>query len=114
MTQHRWGTTDGWEAMAGWDRPLQNFFFQASKLCECDGQDDCEKCLGEGEIYLYENLRDPALSLGRMTLAQVAARMNQYLTDYPRELLTALQRDQRLDAGNDITEYPSVGTARVT
>ena len=121
MTQHRWGTKDGYEAMAGWDRPMQSFFFQASKICECMNEvdcegvppNDCEICGGDREIWLYENLADPELSVGRMTIEQVKTKIDQYLTGCPPALYDNLMIDKANDAGNDITEYPSVGRAKV-
>jgi hypothetical protein len=120
MTQHRWNTTDGFEAMAGWDRPLRHFFFQVGKDCECvalepedpDEDYNCDKCGGEGQLWVYENLRDKSLFMGGMTLEQVQDRLQRYLTAWPAELVPNLTRDKANDVGNQITGYDPIGTVR--
>jgi hypothetical protein len=98
---------------------LQYFFFQISQVCACMDRvnpdtglpPDCGTCYGAGESYLYDNLRDEDLVFGAMSLAQVQAKLERYLSTYPHGLIEALADDQRNDAGNEIRSYPVTGEA---
>jgi len=65
-----------------------------------------------GDVFLYENLADPSLMMGRMTLEQVQARLTEKLTAWPEGLLNNLRRDQLVNEGNLIVPYQEIGRAR--
>jgi hypothetical protein len=122
MTQRKWTTTDGWNVLTGWDRPLQHFFVSIDRECvRCDGNggfgdepndaDTCPVCNGQGNEYLYNNLEDTKYTdaMGGMTIEQVKTVLELKLTKYPAGLLEALILDQEFNAGNLIQEYEPYG-----
>jgi len=121
MTQHRWQTTDGFEVLAGWDRPLQHYFFQISRLCpSCVGTGEtetgatCFTCGGRGEQYLFDNLdaKEFTDALGGMTIANVQKVLEKYLTNWPAQFLTGVRYDSLNDLGNQQYTYEPVGTVK--
>jgi hypothetical protein len=114
MTRRTWDTNDGWECAAGWDRPLQHFFFDIQRQCRnCDGQggfsdepndaDQCPVCEGQGIEYLFNNLMDEeglADAMGGMKLEQVQLALGRYLTEWPEGLVGALILDELGNIGN--------------
>lgn len=128
MTQHRWQTTDGFEVLAGWDRPLQHYFFQVSRRCpSCAGTGEtetgaeCIMCAGRGDQYVFDNLdaadkpitrmlTDP---LGGMSIEQVKLVMVKFLTAWPDEFVASVAMDARNNIGNQIYTYDTVGTVKL-
>lgn len=122
MTQHRWKTTDGFDVMTGWDRPLQHYFFQISRLCpSCQGEGEtetgaeCFSCGGRGEQYVFDNLdaREFVDNIGGMDIEQVAFAMDKYLTEVPPTVLSTLALEQLTDEGNKIEQHDTIGTVKL-
>jgi hypothetical protein len=122
MTQRKWQTTDGWDVLTGWDRPLQHFFVNIDRPCRnCDGQggfgdepndaDQCPVCEGTGTEYLYNNLEDTQYTdpMGGMTIDQVRTVLELKLTKYPEGLIGALILDQVGNIGNFIQQMEPYG-----
>lgn len=106
MTQRKWKTTDGWEVLTGWDRPLQHYFLTISRKAP-DGENE----------YLFDNLDDKTGltdPLGGMTQAQIFRALNKCLTEWPRQLMAVLGNDHAQNLGNVISEVePSpIGKAK--
>jgi len=118
MTRRTWDTNDGWECAAGWDRPLQHFFFDIQRECGgCDGTGqvtdgfggtpedprDCTTCEGQGIEYLFNNLTDDTGltdPMGGMKLEQVQRALERHLTAWPEGLVGALILDELGNIGN--------------
>ena len=75
--------------VAGWDRPLQHHHLTVT-------------C---GDNVLYSNINDAALDGGGMTAVQVLAKLAFLGIRPPERLFEQLQRDERDDVGNDVTNY---------
>jgi len=127
MTQRKWETTDGWEVLCGWDRPLQYFFLDIGRKCrDCDGQGygqfegqeetECVQCGGRGREYLFNNLDEPEGDLvddeGGMTVRQVMRVLDTRLTSYPDGIENGLFSDEANDIGNFVKTYPVQGAAK--
>jgi len=121
LTQHRWDTLDGFQVLAGWDRPLQVYFFQISRMCpSCWGEGEtetgaeCFTCGGRGEQFVFDNLaaREFVSPMGGMSLQQVEAAMSKYLTEWPTTVVPHLVADGVNNEGNAINKYDSVGTVK--
>ena len=122
MTQHRWKTTDGFEVMTGWDRPLQHYFFQISRLCpSCQGTGEtetgaeCFTCGGRGEQFVFDNLdaKEFVSPMGGMSIKQVEQAMDKYLTERPKDVLPALAAEGVMDEGNKLVQHHEVGAVRL-
>jgi len=123
MTQRKWQTTDGWDVLTGWDRPLQHFFVNIDRVCRpCEGTgeiDDepplepreCSWCKGTGTEYLYNPLEDTQYTdaMGGMTIDQVRTVLELKLTKYPEGLIGALILDQVGNIGNLIQQMEPYG-----
>jgi hypothetical protein len=129
MTQRKWTTTDGWQVLTGWDRPLQHFFVNIDRECTgCDGDGDvtdgiggteedprdCETCEGSGTEYLFNNLSDTQYTdpMGGMSIEQVAQVLNLKLTAVPHTLTFDLMADKAKNVGNFIQDYGTLGEER--
>jgi len=123
VTQRVWETTDGWNVLTGWDRPLQRFFLQISRQCaKCvgDGSNnnddgDCEQCNGRGEEFLFDNLDDKTGmtdQMGGMSIDQINQVLKLKLTAYPDNLLTFLNNDRVRNLGNDRAVMETIGEAK--
>jgi len=126
MTQYMWSTTDGWNVLVGWDRPLQHFFATIDRKCrKCDGNggfgeepndaDMCPVCNGEGVEYLFNNLNDNTGmtdAMGGMTIDQVRQVLLSKLTVYQEGVLGMLILDEAANAGNRQVKWESYGKAR--
>jgi hypothetical protein len=128
MTQRKWRTTDGWEILCGWDRPLSHFFVNIDRECTgCDGNGgvndgqageedrDCTTCEGSGTEYLFNNLSDTKYtdSMGGMSIEQVAQVLNEKLTAVPHTLTFDLMADKAHDVGNFVKHYGTLGEEKV-
>jgi len=124
MTQHNWRTTDGFEVLAGWDKPLQHYFVSISRNCpSCKGDGEtetgavCIMCAGRGEQFLFDNL-DPRQSqgytdaLGGMNIQQVAAVLNKYLTRWPDNVLHEMMAESAVNEGNKVVRHEDVGAIK--
>jgi len=121
MTQRKWETTDGWEVLTGWDRPLQHFFVNIDRQCTgCQGSGErpevgeypCATCEGSGTEYLFNNLEDTSGltdSLGGMTLENVKHILSIKVTAVPDGLYNMLRYDQAHDMGNDVRHFGTLG-----
>ena len=122
MTQRKWDTTDGWEVLTGWDRPLQHFFVNIDRQCrDCGGgglvnpdnvDEMCKTCEGEGTVWLFNNLDDETGltdSFGGMTIGAVKRVLELKLTAVPEGLYNMLRYDQYHDMGNDIRHFGTLG-----
>lgn len=120
MTQRKWKTTDGWDVLTGWDRPLQHFFVTINRECRrCDGtgeapelgEDPCGACNGRGNEFLYDNLDDTKFTdaLGGMSIEQVKTVLDLKLTAFPRELMWDLLTDKKDNVGNLVVTYEPIG-----
>jgi hypothetical protein len=126
MTQRIWDTTDGWEVLVGWDRPLQYFFVTIDRQCRaCNGEggfglepndaDICGKCSGEGVEYLFNNLDAPegyTDARGGMTIEQVRRVLEEKLTVYQEGVIGALILDEVGNVGNLQMKYEPYGEER--
>jgi hypothetical protein len=131
ITQHKWQTIDGFEVLAGWDRPLSHYFFQISRKCrgcggegsgQFEGQEDieCLDCYGRGEQFVFDNLDarssgdlDSTDFMGGMTIAQVKKVLEKYLTAWPPKFLETIGYDAVANVGNQIYSYDTVGTVKL-
>ena len=118
MTQRKWTTTDGWEVLTGWDRPLQYFFVSIDRTCRaCNGAGEvdeklCQVCDESGTEFLFDNLGDTTGMTdkrGGMTIEQVAAVLDSKLTKVPHNLTYDLLADKAQNKGNEITDYGTLG-----
>jgi hypothetical protein len=126
MTQYKWETTDGWNVLVGWDRPLQHFFLDIGRDCPaCQGDggfglepndaDICGTCNGRGTEYLFNNLDDDTGmtdAMGGMTIEQVRLVLLEKLTAYQEGVLGMLILDEAGNVGNKITEFEPYGQVR--
>jgi hypothetical protein len=126
MTQYKWPTTDGWEVLVGWDRPLQHFFVNIDRVCRsCHGDggfglepndaDICGRCNGRGTEYLFNNLDDKTGmtdAMGGMTLEQVRLVLTEKLTVYQEGVIGMLILDQVGNVGNKIVTFEPYGEER--
>ena len=121
MTQHKWNTTDGFEVLAGWDRPLQHYFLQISRTCSgCHGEGEtetgaeCFNCGGRGEQFAFDNLSDTEFTdvLGGMSIDQITAALTKHLTVWPQQFLNDVVVDRIHNVGNQITTYDAVGSVK--
>lgn len=126
MTQRKWTTTDGWEVLTGWDRPLSHFFVNIDRECTgCDGNGgvndgqageedrDCTTCEGSGTEYLFNNLSDTQYTdfSGGMSMDQVKAVLQLKLTAWPAGLFERLANDKANNVGNDVVHFGTLGKA---
>jgi hypothetical protein len=119
MTQRKWTTEDGWDVLAGWDRPLQRFFLGISRICpSCggSGHEDgdrkfgCNACDGRGEQHAFNNLDNAAkYPMGAMELADVVNELERHVTAWPPALTVQLQIDQHGNLGNEVSSYEPIG-----
>lgn len=125
MTQRKWTTTDGWEVLTGWDRPLQHFFVNIDRECiACQGagerpevgEEECKTCEGSGTEYLFNNLSDTKFTdpMGGMTIVQVQQVLELKLTQHPQSLVADLMLDKRNNVGNFSQQYGVLGEAKET
>ena len=84
--------TDDYTIVAGWDRPLQEYFFQVI------GED--------GEIEI-DSISDDSLT----QLENIAAALEEYVPNVPVEFIEHLMLDSVINAGNVFATYEIVGAA---
>ena len=118
MTQRRWTTEDGYAVLTGWDRPLQYFFLDISRICPaCEGNGTsgedrkfgCDDCEGRGEQHVFSNLWSPKYPRGAMTLEDVMSELAEHLTAWPDTIKLVLAGDKATNAGNEVSAYEPIG-----
>jgi hypothetical protein len=91
MSQHVW-TYKNFEALTGWDRPLQYFFLVISRT---DISEDDE----ETDEFVFSNLR---LDNPSMSIEEIVSVLNKLEIPYPAQLAKRLQEDKRNDSGHRV------------
>jgi hypothetical protein len=84
--------TDDYKIVAGWDRPLQQYFFQV---------------IGEDYEIELDSLEDDSLT----DINNIAAALDKYAPGAPPEFLDALIVDGATNAGNVFADYEMDGVA---
>lgn len=104
MTQRIWKTTDNWEVLTGWDRPLQYYFLTISRP-GADGKNE----------YLFDNLDDKTGltdAHGGMSQAQIYGALERNLTDWPKQIMPILSYDRGANLGNNYIDLGVMGQAK--
>lgn len=82
--------TENYKIVAGWDRPLQQYFFQV---------------IGEDYEVEIDSITDDSLT----DINNIAAALDKYAPNAPIEFLDALIVDGALNAGNVCADYEMDG-----
>ncbi len=98
MSQHIF-TTESYEILCGWDRPLQGFFLVVEKVTE-DGKEPTDE-----DEYVYSNLDEPFYLAHPKQFDHFVKILNRLSIDIPSGLIQALEADKINNTGNDVTRW---------
>ncbi|MGO3768197.1 hypothetical protein ACT3T8_16050 [Halomonas sp. AOP1-B1-8] len=110
MSQHYYvtQTDDGSmvQVLAGWDRPLGNFFLVVESLSELEDSE---------AHFIYTNLDDPEGGLSqRETFAYYNGVLENLGIQLPAAMVEALEEDRELDRGNHVQNWNPTMIALLT